>query len=331
MALAAVLASSAASSSAAADLDGEEAELVRRLEARGKRVVFVDPQEIPTAKLLIEHGLIRWNLQAAAIAAALRATAQAALAMATAAQEKAKRENIPVQPLRSPISPFSGQLAAQCFRDRAGEPLFLDREQSAVKLLRLRFSDFKTYVRTHSRQPPPSAAASSSSAAAAPNPSTAYPLERRRLIATHSAPGGGKSHFLDALHYLHGPSLSRSAWATAVWEHFSSRPSTPMDDPYDSKTIAGAPRVADAPEFAEFARYMEQTVVVNCTFNDWQNGYTPGCSTELDLALRVLHRYPRALSSHVFSWLRHVLDRTVLSSGALSIRSSHGVRLKTQH
>ncbi len=41
--------------------------------------------------------------------------------------------------------PTSGQLAAQCFRER--QPLYLDREQSAVKLLRVRFSDFKSYVR----------------------------------------------------------------------------------------------------------------------------------------------------------------------------------------
>ncbi len=233
-----------AASSTTDSKEQETAELLRRLQvllSPEARVIFIDFKNTPTARLLREHGLTAWHLPPATIAAALRAAATPAMRVAD-------------------DYPTSAKLATQCFRDRNGQLLYVDREQSAIKLLRLRFADFKTFVR--STQPlAPSAAASGG----APG--------LTRLIATHSARGGGKSHFLDALHELHGPSHLRSPWAKLVWSRFSARPLSPLDDPHDSaRPVQAGMRVCDDPDFGQSEKYMQETVVVNCTFNDFQSG-----------------------------------------------------------
>jgi hypothetical protein len=168
----------------------------------------------------------------------------------------------------------------------------LEREAPAQEFLEECFIDFKSSV---SLPPSASASSSSSSAAGAPAPATtAAPSvtldrQRRRFLAAHAAPGGGKSRFLEVLCSLCGPRSAPKVTAaaapatTAVADSLLSM-SQRVWKSFDTKFAAES-------RFQAFTQNMQQRLSITITFNDFQNGGTHGLTRSCALALRVIHRF----------------------------------------
>ncbi len=97
-----------------------------------------------------------------------------------------------------------------------------------------------------------------------------FDAQRRRLLATHAAPGGGKSRFLDVACELCG--TARTLIAREVWTQFCLKHAT------DSQLPA-------------FKQTMEKRIPITITFNDYQNseGKIP-LEPERAIAARIIHR-----------------------------------------
>ncbi len=102
-------------------------------------------------------------------------------------------------------------------------------------------------------------------------------MPRRRLLATHAAPGGGKSRFLDVLASLCGPRSASTALAQRVWAEFHQRQRDAKQEE-DAKS---------------FEHEMERRIAIAITFNDFQTLGTSNLPIESALALRVIHRFVR--------------------------------------
>ncbi len=97
----------------------------------------------------------------------------------------------------------------------------------------------------------------------------APPPPRRRLLATHSGPGGGKSRFLDVVAEMCGPPTTE--YAKRVWSDFN-------------KTNAKDARLI------EFQSNMRQRIPIPITFNGYQTeSLAEPWPNESALAARILH------------------------------------------